>query len=65
MWTETPQSRMAVIKKKTLRYPADLTDEEWSHVEPLWPKTGKMGWRRRIDLRETLNGVRYLSRTGI
>lgn len=55
---------MAAIEKKTRRYPTDLTDEEWSQVEPLLPKPGKTGRRRRIDLREVLNAIRYLARTG-
>ena len=55
---------MAAIGRKTRRYPTDLTDEEWSQVEPLLPKAGKTGRRRRIDLREVLNAVRYLARTG-
>jgi transposase len=31
---------MARIEKKTKRYPSDLTDEEWSAVEPFMPKAG-------------------------
>lgn len=55
---------MAAIEKKTRRYPTDLTDEEWSQVEPLLPKPGKTGRRRRLDLRAVLNAIRYLARTG-
>ena len=55
---------MAEIEKKTRRYPTDLTDEEWSQVEPLLPKPGTTGRQRRIDLRDVLNAVRYLARTG-
>lgn len=29
---------MAAIEKKTKRYPSDLTDEEWSSIEPLLPR---------------------------
>jgi hypothetical protein len=29
---------MAAIEKKTKRYPSDLTDEEWSSIEPLLPQ---------------------------
>ena len=64
MWTAQTRGRMAAIEKKTRRYPTDLTDEEWSQVEPLLPKAGKTGRRRRIDLREVLNALRYLARTG-
>ena len=55
---------MAEIEKKTRRYPTDLTDEEGSQVEPLLPKPGTTGRQRRIDLREVLNAIRYLARTG-
>ena len=55
---------MAAIEKKTRRYPTDLTDEEWSQIMPLLPKPGKTGRKRRTDLREILNAIRYLARTG-
>jgi putative transposase len=55
---------MAKIEKKTKRYPTDLTDEEWSHTEPLLPQAAKTGRRRSVDLREVLNAIRYLVRTG-
>ena len=55
---------MAEIEKKTRRYPTDLTDEEWSQVEPLLPKPAKTGRRREIELREVVNAIRYLARTG-
>jgi hypothetical protein len=34
---------MAKIAKKTKRYPSDLTDEEWSAVEPFLSKGGATG----------------------
>jgi len=55
---------MAEIEKKTKRYPSDLTDEEWSSVEPFLPKASPTGSRRRTDLREVLNALRYLVRSG-
>jgi putative transposase len=55
---------MARIEKKTKRYPSDLTDEEWSAVEPFMPKAGATGSPRRTDLREVLNAIRYLVRSG-
>lgn len=64
MWTATIRGRMTTIEKKTRRYPTDLTDDKWSYVEPLLPKPGKTGRQWRIDLREVLNAVRYLARTG-
>jgi hypothetical protein len=55
---------MADIEKKTKRYPTDLTDEEWSQIEPLLPKPAKTGRRRTVDLREVVNAIRYLARSG-
>lgn len=63
-WTAANRARMADIEKKAKRYSTDLTGEEWSQVAPLLPKPGRTGRRRRIDLREILNAVRYLARTG-
>lgn len=55
---------MAEIAKKTRRYPTDLTDEEWSLIVPLLPQPAETGRRRVVDLREVLNAIRYLGRTG-
>ena len=55
---------MAEIEKKTKRYPTDLTDEEWSQIESLLPKPAKTGRRRTVDLREVVNAIRYLARSG-
>ena len=55
---------MAEIERKTKRYPSDLTDEEWVRIEPFVPKPAKTGRRRGVDLREVLNAIRYLARTG-
>lgn len=64
MWTGYSRGRMARIAKKTKRYPSDLTDEEWLAVGPLLPQTAVTGSPRRIDLREVLNAIRYLVRSG-
>jgi putative transposase len=64
MWTASHRQRLAIIEKSSKRYPTDLTDMEWQTVEPLLPKPGKTGRRRRVDLREVLNAIRYLARTG-
>ena len=41
-----------------------MTDEEWSVIEPLLPKPSKRGRPRETDLREVVNAIRYLVRTG-
>jgi putative transposase len=55
---------MAKIEKKTKRYPSELTDEELSAVAPFLPKAGATGSPRQIDLRDILNAIRYLVRSG-
>lgn len=55
---------MARIERQTKRYPTDLTDEEWARIGPLLPPGGGAGRPRRTDLREVLNAIRYLVRTG-
>ena len=55
---------MADIACKTKRYPSDLTDEEWSRIQPLLPKPSKRGRKISVDLREVLNAIRYLARSG-
>ena len=45
-------------------YPTDLTDKEWSRIEPLSPPCGVLGRKRSVDLREVLNANRYLARSG-
>jgi transposase len=64
MWTSESRGRMARIEKKTKRYPSDLTDEEWAAVEPLLPRAARTGRKRLIDLREVLNAIRYMVRSG-
>jgi transposase len=55
---------MAHIENQTHRYPTDLTDAEWARIEPLPPKASATRRRRRVDLREVLNAIRYMTRTG-
>src|SRR5271169_139813 len=64
MWTRATRGRMAAIEKKTKRYPSDLTDEEWTSIEPLLPQPAKRGRKRATDLREVVNAIRYMVRSG-
>ncbi len=45
-------------------YPSDLTDEQWRLIEPSIPSPKPGGRPRSVDLREVVNAVLYLSRTG-
>ncbi len=46
------------------RYPSDLTDAEWAVLEPLLPKPKGTGRPRKHPLREILNGIFYVLRSG-
>jgi putative transposase len=45
-------------------YPSDLTDEQWELVRPLLPAGRPGGRPRSADLREVVNALLYLLRTG-
>jgi putative transposase len=45
-------------------YPTDLSDAEWSYIEPHMPVPKGFGRPRTHDLREILNAVFYLLRSG-
>jgi transposase len=61
MWT--PENRKRYDRSK-LRYPSDLTDEEWGLVKPLIPPAKRGGRKREVDEREALNGIMYVLSTG-
>ena len=61
MWT--PQNRKRYDRSR-LRYPSDLTDEEWAHIPPLIPPAKPGGNKRMVDVREVMNGVMYVLSTG-
>jgi putative transposase len=47
-------------------YPSDLTDQQWTILEPLIPpaRTNRGGRPRKVDMREVMNSILYLNRTG-
>jgi len=45
-------------------YPSDVTEEEWAILEPLIPPAKPGGRKRPTDMREVLNALFYLDRTG-
>jgi transposase len=61
MWTVEQRQAHARVG---LRYPSDLTDEEWALVEPFIPPAKRGGRRRTVDVREVLNGIFYVLATG-
>ena len=61
MWT--PENRPKYDRSR-LRYPSDVTDEEWALIGPLIPPAKRGGNKRRIDERAVLGGVMYILSTG-
>ncbi len=61
MWTVENRPR---YNRDALRYPSDLTDEEWALVQPLLPPAKRGGRRRSVDLRAVVNGLMYVLSTG-
>jgi transposase len=61
MWT--PENRARYDRSK-LRYPSDLTDEEWSLIGPLIPPAKRGGNKRTVVEREVINGVMFILATG-
>ena len=61
MWTTKNRRR---YDRSRLRYPSDLTDDEWGHVEPLIAPAKRGGNKRRVDIREVMNGIMYVLSTG-
>jgi putative transposase len=49
---------------KRNRYPSDLTKAQWKRLEVLLPEAKPGGRPRSVDLREVLNGIRYIVRGG-
>ena len=45
-------------------YATDLTDQQWSIIEPLIPPAKPGGRPRGVDLREVMNSILYQNRTG-
>ena len=61
MWTK---KNRGCYDRSRLRYPSDLTDEEWSLVEAEIPVAKRGGNRRTVDVREVVNGLMYVLSTG-
>ena len=45
-------------------YPSDLTDAQWTILEPLIPAAKHGGRPRKLDMREILNAIFYINRSG-
>ena len=45
-------------------YPSDLTDDQWEELAPLIPLAKPGGHPRTVDMREVINGILYVLRSG-
>jgi putative transposase len=56
--------RFKTSPRKT--YPSDLTNDQWNVLEPLFspPPADGLGRPREVDLREVINAILYINRTG-
>jgi transposase len=61
MWTDENRAR---YDRSKLRYPSDLTDEEWSLIAPLIPPAKRGGNKRTIVERDVVDGLMYILSTG-
>ncbi len=65
MWTAEQRSRHKVAQRKErLGYPTDFSDQERIIVEPLLPCKARTGRPRKVELRQVINALRYLVRSG-
>ena len=61
MWTTENRER---YDRSRLRYPSDVTEEEWALIRPLIPPAKKGGNKRTVVEREIVNGLMYILSTG-
>ncbi|GAA5658563.1 IS5 family transposase ISRm15 [Brucella sp. NBRC 13694] len=60
-WTETACRQ---YERRNSRYASDLTDAEWSVLEPLMPLPRHLGRPRKTNLREVVNALLYIASSG-
>src|SRR5713101_1570473 len=61
MWTETTRPK---YERKGERYTSDVSDAEWAVISPHLPEAKILGRPRGTELREVINALFYMSRTG-
>ena len=61
MWTNENRAR---YDRSKLRYPSDLTDNEWALISPLIPPAKRGGNKRTVDERQIVNGLMFILSTG-
>jgi len=61
MWTSENRGR---YDRSKLRYPSDLTDQEWAIISPLIPPAKRGGNKRTVVVREIVERLMYVLGTG-
>ena len=61
MWTAEHRRNAS---RKGMRYPSDLTEDEWRLVEPFIPPARHGGRKRHVNVKEVLNSIFYVLATG-
>ena len=61
MWT--PENRK-LYDRSHLRYPSDVTGEEWELIKPQIAPAKRGGRKRAVDEREIVNAIMYALSTG-
>ena len=61
MWTEKHRE---IYQRVERRYRSDVNDSEWARLEPLIPPAKPGGGPRETNMREAINAILYLLRTG-
>ena len=61
MWTNENRAR---YDRSKLRYPSDLTDDEWALIGPLIRPAKPGGNKRTVIERDIVNGLMYILTTG-
>jgi len=61
MWTTENRAR---YNRDPLRYPSDVTEEEWTEIAPLIPPARRGGRKRTVNIRAVLKGLMYVLSTG-
>ena len=61
MWT--PENRK-LYDRSDLRYPSDVTDEEWELIKPQIAPAKRGGRKRAVDEREIVNAIMYVLSAG-
>src|SRR6201988_1310002 len=61
MWTETTRRK---DEREGRRYASDLSDAEWGLIEPHMPAAKRLGRPRDTELRDVVDAILYIARTG-